>query len=137
MQGMNESRTQGSESGREPGSGAVPPIRVSERAIARIAEISRRAAERGEGGAMLRVRVEGGGCSGFRYDFALLGNTPELTGDERVLHFGEARVVVDEASLPLLAGSVLDYSSEMIGSNFVINNPNAASSCGCGVSFSI
>jgi iron-sulfur cluster assembly accessory protein len=83
---------------------------------------------------MLRVAVEGGGCSGFQYQFDLVEQAqPE---DLRIEHDGQA-ALVDDVSIPFLAGSVIDFVDELVGAQFKIRNPNAASSCGCGVSFSI
>ncbi len=105
------------------------PPRVTDRAFARLAEI---AATTGDTRA-LRVAVEGGGCSGFQYDIRL----DDAGGDDLVLEQGGQRVLVDAVSLPFLANAVIDYSDELIGARFVIENPNASSSCGCGTSFSI
>ncbi|MFP5509718.1 MAG: HesB/IscA family protein, partial [Alphaproteobacteria bacterium] len=77
--------------------------------------------------------VEGGGCSGFQYEIKL--DAP--AADDLVLEGAGERVVVDSVSLPFLAGAVIDFSEELIGARFVIENPNAASSCGCGISFSM
>lgn len=104
------------------------PPKVTERAFARLAEIG--AADQGQA---LRVAVEGGGCSGFQYDIVL--DTP--TGDDLVLEGQGQKVVVDSVSLPFLENAVIDFSEELIGARFVIDNPNATSSCGCGTSFSI
>ena len=104
------------------------PPRVTPRAFERLAEIG----ASGQGKA-LRVAVEGGGCSGFQYQIEL-GDVAE--GD-LVLEGAGEKVVVDEVSLPFLANAVIDFSEELVGSRFVIDNPNAASSCGCGVSFSM
>ena len=83
---------------------------------------------------MLRVAVEGGGCSGFQYLFELVEEVqPE---DVRVERDGAA-ALVDDVSLPFLAGSEIDFVDELVGAQFKVKNPNAASSCGCGVSFSI
>jgi iron-sulfur cluster assembly accessory protein len=83
---------------------------------------------------MLRVAVEGGGCSGFQYQFALVDAAQP--DDLRIERDGAA-ALVDEMSLVLLKGSVIDYVDELAGAEFKIRNPNAKSSCGCGVSFSI
>jgi len=83
---------------------------------------------------MLRVAVEGGGCSGFQYRFDLVETTQP--DDVRVEHDG-ASAVVDEMSLALLKGSQIDFVDELAGAEFRVRNPNAKSSCGCGVSFSI
>ncbi|MFV0408156.1 MAG: HesB/IscA family protein [Paracoccus sp. (in: a-proteobacteria)] len=106
----------------------LPPS-VTERAFARLAEINDGAAAP----QALRVAVEGGGCSGFQYDIRL--DAP--AEDDLVLEGAGQRVLVDPVSLPFLAGAVIDFSDELIGARFVIDNPNAASSCGCGTSFSI
>jgi len=83
---------------------------------------------------MLRVAVEGGGCSGFQYRFDLV-DTAEAD-DLRVERDGQA-VLIDAVSVPFLKGSEIAFVDELAGAQFVVNNPNAASSCGCGVSFSI
>lgn len=103
---------------------------VSDKAAARIAVILKSEPE----GAMLRVGVEGGGCSGFQYKFAF--DTAPKPGDLRIEKAGIS-VLVDAISAPLLAGSELDYVTELLGSSFQIRNPNATASCGCGTSFSV
>lgn len=105
----------------------LPPS-VTDRAFDRLAEIGA-----GDQGQALRVAVEGGGCSGFQYDIRL--DAP--AADDLVLEGKGQQVVVDAVSLPFLAGAVIDFSDELIGARFVIENPNATSSCGCGTSFSI
>ncbi|MCC6716368.1 MAG: iron-sulfur cluster insertion protein ErpA [Acetobacteraceae bacterium] len=82
----------------------------------------------------LRVAVLAGGCSGFQYRFELDGAQAE---DDLVVERDGARVLVDPASLDLLAGSELDYSDALMGAHFTVRNPNAASACGCGTSFSV
>jgi iron-sulfur cluster insertion protein len=104
------------------------PPKVTPRAFARLAEIG--AAGQGQA---LRVAVEGGGCSGFQYEIKL----DQPAADDLVLEGAGERVVVDSVSLPFLAGAVIDFSEELIGARFVIENPNASSSCGCGISFSM
>ena len=104
------------------------PPKVTERAFARLAEIG--AAGQGQA---LRVAVEGGGCSGFQYEIAL--DAPD--SDDLVLEGQGEKVVVDAVSLPFLENAVIDFSEELIGARFVINNPNATASCGCGTSFSM
>jgi iron-sulfur cluster insertion protein len=104
------------------------PPKVTERAFARLAEIGA-----GEQGKALRVAVEGGGCSGFQYEIKL----DDPAEDDLVIEGAGERVVVDSVSLPFLADAVIDFSEELIGARFVIENPNATSSCGCGTSFSI
>jgi iron-sulfur cluster insertion protein len=83
---------------------------------------------------MLRVAVEGGGCSGFQYQFDLV-EAPDP--DDLTVERDGARALVDVVSLALLKGSVIDYVDELAVAEFRIRNPNAKSSCGCGVSFSI
>ena len=105
----------------------LPPT-VTERAFARLAEIGA-----GAQGKALRVAVEGGGCSGFQYDSSL----DEPAEGDLVLEGAGEQVVVDEVSLPFLGNAVIDFSEELIGARFVIENPNASASCGCGTSFSM
>ncbi|HEY0420618.1 MAG TPA: iron-sulfur cluster insertion protein ErpA [Acetobacteraceae bacterium] len=106
------------------------PFRLTERAAARIAEIS----EAQGGGQALRIAVLAGGCSGFQYTFEL---DREQAADDLVVEQGPARVVIDPASLDLLAGAELDYTDALMGSHFAVRNPNASSACGCGTSFSV
>ncbi len=104
------------------------PPKVTPRAFERLAEIGAAA-----DGKALRVAVEGGGCSGFQYEIEL--DAPRE--DDLVLEGAGQSVVIDAVSLPFLADAVIDFSEELIGARFVIENPNASSSCGCGVSFSM
>ena len=108
----------------------TPDITLSPSAAARIHAISQT-----EGRAlMLRVAVEAGGCSGFQYQFDLVDSAePEDLKIER----DGAAALVDEVSMVLLKGSEIDFVDELAGAEFKIRNPNAKSSCGCGVSFSI
>jgi len=85
-------------------------------------------------GAGLRVAVEGGGCSGFQYDITVASAAND---EDLVVERDGARLFVDPVSLPFLLGSEVDWVEELIGSAFKVKNPNAKSSCGCGVSFSI
>jgi iron-sulfur cluster insertion protein len=87
-----------------------------------------------QNGLMLRVAVSGGGCSGFQYGFSF---DDTVNSDDRTFERDGVTAVVDEASLELLAGSEVDYVEDLVGASFQIKNPNAASSCGCGASFSI
>ncbi len=107
---------------------SLPP-KVTDRAFARLAEINAGA----EAAKALRVAVEGGGCSGFQYEITL----GEPAEDDLVLEGNGQKVVVDSVSLPFLSDAVIDFSDELIGARFVIDNPNATSSCGCGTSFSM
>ena len=104
------------------------PPKVTDRAFERLAEIGAQAQ-----GKCLRVAVEGGGCSGFQYEIDL----DSVKDDDLVLRGHGESVIIDSVSLPFLAAAVIDFSEELIGARFVINNPNASSSCGCGVSFSM
>ena len=83
---------------------------------------------------MLRVAVEGGGCSGFQYRFDLV---EEAAPDDVRVERDGAAALVDDVSMPFLAGSEIDFVDELVGAQFKVKNPNAASSCGCGVSFSV
>jgi iron-sulfur cluster insertion protein len=105
------------------------PPRVTDRAFARLAEIARLTGAQ----KALRVAVEGGGCSGFQYDIKL----DDPAADDLVLEKDGQKVLVDTVSLPFLSNAVIDFTDELIGARFVIENPNAASSCGCGTSFSM
>jgi len=105
-------------------------VTISDRAARRIGEILK-----GEGsGAMLRISVEGGGCSGFQYKFVV---DHARTDDDLVIEQDSAVILVDSASQPFLAGSEVDFVDDLIGASFRVNNPNATTSCGCGTSFSI
>lgn len=83
---------------------------------------------------LLRVAVDGGGCSGFQYRFELVDG-PEA--DDLVVRRDGQAVVIDPVSIPFLKDSEIAFVDELAGAQFVIRNPNAASSCGCGVSFAI
>lgn len=104
------------------------PPKVTDRAFARLAEIG--AAGQGQA---LRIAVEGGGCSGFQYEIEL----DSAKTDDLVLESQGEKVVVDAVSLPFLENAVIDFTEELIGARFTIENPNATSSCGCGTSFSM
>jgi len=77
-----------------------------------------------------RITVQGGGCSGFKYNFGF-----DTKSNEDDVVFG--KVVIDKSSLDIISGSVIDFKKEMIGESFVIDNPKATASCGCGLSFSV
>ncbi|MEL6566795.1 MAG: iron-sulfur cluster insertion protein ErpA [Pseudomonadota bacterium] len=83
---------------------------------------------------LLRVSVDGGGCSGFSYKFDL---TDTQNGDDLLVERDGVGVVIDEMSLEFLDGSEIDFTTELIGAAFKINNPNATAACGCGTSFSV
>jgi iron-sulfur cluster assembly accessory protein len=102
---------------------------VTERAARRIGEILQ-----SDPGAMLRVSVEGGGCSGFQYRFDV---DRAKTDDDVTIARDGVTVLIDSVSLQFLAGSQIDFVDDLIGASFKINNPQAKTSCGCGTSFSL
>ena len=105
-------------------------IALTERAAKRINEIMA-----GEpAGSMLRISVNGGGCSGFQYAFDVDRSTQD---DDVVVERDGARVLVDAVSLQYMDGSVIDFVDDLIGQSFQIRNPNAVASCGCGTSFAV
>lgn len=103
---------------------------VTEAAAKRICEIV--ASE--QTNKLLRVSVEGGGCSGFQYKFDLVA---EPQADDTVIERDGARVLIDPVSLGFLEGSHIDFVDDLIGAAFQIRNPNATASCGCGTSFAM
>ncbi len=105
-------------------------VTLTERAARRIGEILKTEPP----GAMLRVSVEGGGCSGFQYKFDFEQNSAP---DDIVLVRDGATVLIDPVSARYMAGAEIDFVEDLIGASFKINNPVAAASCGCGTSFSI
>jgi iron-sulfur cluster assembly accessory protein len=111
-------------------SGTADAVSLSERAARRIAKILA-----GEpAGSFLRLAVNGGGCSGFQYEFSI---DQARTGDDRLVERDGVAVAIDTASYDFLRGSEIDFSTDLIGAMFKVNNPNATSSCGCGTSFSV
>jgi iron-sulfur cluster assembly accessory protein len=105
-------------------------VTLSDRAARRIGEILGKEPD----GAMLRVSVEGGGCSGFQYKFDIERAKAE---DDLVLTRDAAVVLIDPVSVNYMAGSEIDFVDDLIGQSFKIHNPQATASCGCGTSFSI
>jgi iron-sulfur cluster assembly accessory protein len=103
---------------------------LTERAARRISEI----AASDPANPLLRVSVDGGGCSGFQYRFDLVAASEP---NDIVIERDGATVLIDPVSLPYMAGSEIDFADELIGASFKIKNPNATASCGCGTSFSI
>jgi iron-sulfur cluster insertion protein len=106
-------------------------IRITDSAARRIAALK---AQEAADGAFLRIAVSGGGCSGFQYGLSF---DDQKNADDVVFEHGGVVVVVDEVSLDLIAGAEVDFVEDLMGASFQIRNPNAASSCGCGNSFSI
>ena len=109
---------------------SVGGVTVTERAARRIAEILK-----GEpAGTMLRVSVEGGGCSGFQYKFDM---DREKAVDDVVIERHAATVLIDPVSLEYMAGSEIDFVDDLIGASFKVVNPNVKAACGCGTSFAL
>ena len=108
----------------------APAIQLTDSAAARVA------ASAGKQGkpAILRLSVDGGGCSGFQYKF---GFADSVDADDAVAENAGVKLVVDSISLDLVRGSAVDYVEELGGAAFKVTNPNAASGCGCGSSFSV
>ena len=86
-------------------------------------------------GAVLRIVVAGGGCSGFQYEYNIVQEAP--TDDDLVLTKDEATVLIDSLSREFMGGAEIDFVDDLIGQSFQIRNPNAVASCGCGTSFSV
>ncbi len=111
--------------------GTTSKVTATEAALSRIAKIL--AKDDGNNTA-LRISVEGGGCSGFSYNFDLVAETND---DDFVIEGHDGKIVVDEISLVYMGGSEIDFVDDLMGQSFQVNNPNAVASCGCGTSFSI
>ena len=92
-------------------------------------EIERIVLEKGKK-TYFRISVQGGGCSGFKYNFSF---DDKIKSDDQIFN----KTIVDKNSLKIIDGSIIDFKKELIGNSFVINNPKASSSCGCGLSFSV
>ena len=92
-------------------------------------EIARVVSEKGPK-IYFRISVQGGGCSGFKYSFSF---DDKVNSNDNVFH----KTIIDKNSLKIIEGSIVDFKKELIGNSFVINNPKATSSCGCGLSFSV
>jgi iron-sulfur cluster assembly accessory protein len=109
---------------------AVTEITVTDRAARKIGEILRQE----PAGTMLRVSVEGGGCSGFQYKF---DTERAQADDDMVIERSGATVLIDPVSRNYMAGAEIDFVDDLIGSAFKVNNPQATASCGCGTSFAL
>ncbi len=107
------------------------PLVFTDNAVAKVADLI---AEEGNPNLKLRVFVQGGGCSGFQYGFTFDEVTNE---DDTTLTKNNVSLLIDPMSLQYLMGAQIDYKEDLHGSQFVINNPNAQSTCGCGSSFSV
>jgi iron-sulfur cluster assembly accessory protein len=108
----------------------APEIQLTDSAAARVAAL---ASKQGKP-AILRLSVDGGGCSGFQYKF---GFADSVDADDAVAENAGVKLVVDSISLDLVRGSAVDYVEDLGGAAFKVTNPNAASGCGCGSSFSV
>ena len=106
-------------------------VTVSDSAVKRLKALAQ---EEERAGLMLRVAVGGGGCSGFQYSFTF---DDQINDDDHLIEKDGVCVVIDEMSWDYIAGSEIGYREELIGAYFSIDNPNAASTCGCGTSFAI
>lgn len=106
-------------------------VTVSENAARRIAQLIEMEGDRE---LMLRLSVSGGGCSGFQYGFSFDKSAQQ---DDHLFERNGVKVVIDDTSLDLLTGSEIDFVEDLVGASFQVKNPNAASSCGCGNSFSV
>ena len=104
----------------------IKDINFTEKAVEKINQL----VSKKKPGTLFRIAVKGGGCSGFKYNFTF---DDKIKKDDHVFD----KTVIDKTSLDIISGSVVDYKKEMVGSSFVINNPKASSSCGCGLSFSV
>ncbi len=114
-----------------PMDGSAPELNISDAVVDKVAGMI---AEEGDPNLRLRIFVTGGGCSGFQYGFAF---DDERKTDDFEVEKGAIRVLVDAMSMQYIAGAEIDYEDSLEGSRFVIRNPNASSTCGCGSSFSV
>jgi iron-sulfur cluster insertion protein len=109
----------------------MEPINVSDSCIAKVADLL---AEENDPNLKLRVFVQGGGCSGFQYGFTF---DEVINEDDFIIDKGPVKFLIDSMSYQYLVGSTVDYTEDIIGSQFTIKNPNAQTTCGCGSSFSV
>lgn len=106
-------------------------LKISDDAVTRINQLL---ATKDNPDLKLRVFIQGGGCSGFQYGFQFDQDKQE---DDIAIQQGEIQVLVDMLSLQYLGGAEIDYKDDLMGSRFLVNNPNAQTTCGCGSSFSV
>lgn len=109
----------------------TPDIQFSRRAAAKVAELIQ---DEGIPALNLRVFVTGGGCNGFSYGFTF---DESVEADDSVIEQSGIKMIIDSLSYPYLVGSEIDYTEDLQGSQFVVTNPNAANTCGCGNSFAV
>ncbi len=106
-------------------------LKISDSAVARVRELL---ADKDNPNLKLRVYIQGGGCSGFQYGFQFDGDQQE---DDIAITRDDIEVLVDLLSMQYLSGAEIDYQDDLIGSRFLVKNPNAVATCGCGTSFSM
>ena len=111
--------------------GSVDPVNFTEAASLKVKELIE---EEGDSSLALRVYITGGGCSGFQYAFAF---DNEVKDDDIIITINNVRLLVDSMSLQYLVGADVDYKDDIEGAYFIIRNPNAKTTCGCGSSFSV
>ena len=130
---MSETTTQSPDNANPGEVNPAPERRVtlSDNAVKRILELAQSPDHAGKN---LRITVSGGGCQGFSYGFSC---DDEVKDEDSVFEYGGAKLVIDEMSLDMLAGSEVDFAQDLMGAYFKITNPNASSTCGCGTSFSV
>ncbi|QGM99218.1 iron-sulfur cluster insertion protein ErpA [Methylocystis parvus] len=109
---------------------AISEVALTEQAAKRIAALLSTEAP----GSVFRVSVDGGGCSGFQYQFAI---DSSASAEDALVERDGARVAIDPASIGFLAGAKIDFIDDLMGQSFRVENPNATASCGCGASFSL
>jgi iron-sulfur cluster insertion protein len=107
------------------------PVTLSENAAKRINAL---VDSKGNKNLKFRITINGGGCSGFQYDFALVEDSKD---DDLIVKRDGATMLIDGLSIMYIMGSEVDYTEELAGSMFVVKNPNATASCGCGSSFAV
>lgn len=107
------------------------PLVFTDSAVAKVQGLIE---EEGNPDLKLRVFIQGGGCSGFQYGFTF---DEAVNDDDTVLHKGGVQLLIDSMSLQYLLGAEIDYKEDLQGAQFVIKNPNASTTCGCGSSFSV
>jgi iron-sulfur cluster insertion protein len=114
-----------------PAPSSSATVTLTPSAASRVAQLKQ---QENAPGAFLRLAVSGGGCSGFRYDFSF---DQSRKADDLIFECDGVTLVIDEVSLDLVKGAEIDFVEDMMGASFQVRNPNAASSCGCGSSFSV
>lgn len=113
-----------------PATDLPPPVDFTDSAAAKVRELIE---EEDNDQLKLRVFIQGGGCSGFQYGFTF---EEDQQGDDAAVENGGVTLLIDPMSLQYLSGAKIDYKEDLEGARFIINNPNAATTCGCGSSFS-